>query len=345
MVDLCIDPSQAGLRLDRALADAAAKAGLKLSRSRITRLIADGAVTGSEGESPAGARKARAGDCYQLALPPVIGGLPLPEPIPLSIIFEDPHLLVVDKPPGMVVHPAPGAESGTLVNALLAHCGESIADVGDPMRPGIVHRIDKDTSGLLVVAKTQAAFDGLAAQFVAHAVERLYLAILWGAPDRGDPRLAGLAGVSFDQDGEIRIEAGIARHRTDRKRMAVSPSGKRSITYIRVEERFGPVSRPIACLAECRLETGRTHQIRVHASHIGHPLIGDQLYGRNRIAAGTLFPVLREELLSFGRQALLAAKLGFSHPITGKKRQFSAQMPHDMADLSLALRRNPCDKR
>lgn len=345
MVEFCIRPAQAGLRLDRALADAAAEAGLDISRSRISQLIAEGAVAGPEGATLVPAQKVRAGDCYRLLLPQEADALPLPEAIPLSIIFEDAHLIVVDKPPGMVVHPAPGAESGTLVNALLAHCGEGIQDVGDPTRPGIVHRLDKDTSGLLVVAKTQAAHDGLTAQFAAHTVERHYLALLWGAPDRADPRLAGIKGVSFGPSGKIRIETGIGRHRTDRKRMGVSPSGKRAVTYMNVQERFGPAERPIASLAECRLETGRTHQIRVHASHIGHALIGDQVYGRNRIPSRAFSPEIRTALLNFPRQALLAAKLGFQHPVSGEKCRFSTVMPQDMADLSLVLRRNPCDKR
>lgn len=337
------------MRLDRALAGAAAEAGIEISRSRISQLITEGAVTGPPGMTLAPARKVGAGECYRLLLPQEADALPLPEPIPLSIIFEDAHLIIVDKPAGMVVHPAPGAESGTLVNALLAHCGESIRNVGDPARPGIVHRLDKDTSGLLVAAKSQAAYDGLTAQFAAHTVERLYLALLWGAPDRADPRLAGIKGVSFTPSGETRIETGIARHRTDRKRMGVSPSGKRAVTYMKVQERFGPFDHapehPIASLVECRLETGRTHQIRVHASHIGHALIGDRVYGRNRIPSQTLLPEIRKALLDFPRQALLAAELGFQHPISGEKCQFMTIMPQDMADLSLVLRRNPCDKR
>ena len=333
------------MRLDRALADAAAAAGLDISRSRISQIIAGGAVTGPRNATLAPAQKVRAGDCYRLLLPQEAGPLPGPEPIPLSVLFEDEDLIVIDKPPGMVVHPAPGAERGTLVNALLAHCGEGLRNVGDPARPGIVHRLDKDTSGLLVAAKTEAAYDGLAAQFAAHTVERCYLALLWGAPDRANPRLAGIDGVSFGPSGEIRVETGIGRHRTDRKRMSVSPSGKRAVTYMKVRERFGPAEHPICSLVECRLETGRTHQIRVHASHIGHALIGDQVYGRNRIPSRTLQPEIRTALLNFSRQALLAAKLGFQHPVSGRKCRFSTVMPQDMADLSLVLRRNPCDKR
>lgn len=352
-VDLRIAPAQAGQRLDRALADAAAEAGLSLSRSRIGRLIAEGAVESiGEGAPEARgatvrdpARKAQAGEAYRLTLPPPADLVPRPEPIPLAIAFEDDHLVVVDKPAGMVVHPAPGAESGTLVNALLAHCGETLPVTGDARRPGIVHRIDKDTSGLLVVAKTQAAQAGLAAQFAAHTVTRRYLAVLRGAPDRADPRLAGLAGVSFE-GALIRVETGIARHRTDRKRMGVDPAGRRAVTRIGVLERFGPAARPVASLAECRLETGRTHQIRVHTRHIGHALIGDPVYGRTRPPSGETVPEdVNAALRGFPRQALHAATLGFLHPVTGADLNFSATMPTEMANLLLALRRIPCEER
>lgn len=345
-VDLCVAQSQDGLRLDRALADAAAEAGLALSRSRIGHLIAAGAVQGPHGPVTDQARKARAGECYRLTLPPPVDIQPRPEAIPLNIAWEDEHLIIVDKPSGMVVHPAPGAETGTLVNALLAHCGEGLTRIGDPLRPGIVHRIDKDTSGLLVVAKTEAALAGLVAQFAAHTVERQYHALLWGAPDRNDPRLAGLPGVSFEEDGQLRIETGIARHRTDRKRMAVDPAGRRAVTRMAVVERFGPADRSAASLAECRLETGRTHQIRVHARHIGHALIGDPVYGRIRPPPlGSVSEQVRQALLGFPRQALHAATLGFVHPITGAHLKFSATMPQDLYHLLLDLRRNSCERR
>lgn len=344
-VDLEIAPEQAGLRLDRALADAAAAAGLVLSRSRIGQLIAEGAVEGSN-RAVSGSAKARAGERYRLVLPPVVDAEPRPEAIPLSIAYEDEHLVVVDKPAGMVVHPAPGAETGTLVNALLAHCGAGLTGIGGVQRPGIVHRIDKDTSGLLVVAKTEAAHAGLAAQFAAHVAERRYLALLWGAPDRADPRLAGLPGVSFEDGGWVRIETGIARHRTDRKRMAVTAGGRRAVTRMRVLERYGPAQRPIASLAECRLETGRTHQIRLHASHIGHALVGDPVYGRNRPPpAGACPEAVRATLLGFSRQALHAETLGFRHPVTGADLKFSATIPADMENLLLDLRRIPCEGR
>jgi 23S rRNA pseudouridine1911/1915/1917 synthase len=230
----------------------------------------------------------------------------------------------------MVVHPAPGAERGTLVAALLHHCGASLSGIGGVARPGIVHRIDKDTSGLLVVAKTDAAHAGLAAQFAAHDLERSYLAVVWGVPDRADPRLAGQPAVSFEDGGWVRVEAAIARHRTDRKRMAVVAGGRRAVTRFRVEARFGPAERPHTSLLRCRLETGRTHQIRVHLTHLGHPLVGDATYGRPRASppAAAAFP----------RQALHAATLGFVHPVTGASLRFESPAPPDLAQLMAALR-------
>jgi 23S rRNA pseudouridine1911/1915/1917 synthase len=303
-------------------------------------------VSGLHGAIVDASRKVREGDMYRLVLPPAIDAEPQAEPIPLSIAYEDEHLLVVDKPAGMVVHPAPGAQTGTLVNALLAHCGDQLTGIGGVQRPGIVHRIDKDTSGLLVVAKTEAAHAGLAAQFAAHSVKRRYLALLWGAPDRGDPRLAGLPGLSFEEGGWVRVETGIARHRSDRKRMAVVRAGRRAVTRLRVLERFGPAERAIASLAECQLETGRTHQIRVHASYIGHALIGDPIYGRTRPPpARACSEEMRTALLGFDRQALHAESLGFVHPVTGGQLEFSATMPGDMYHLLLDLRRIPCEGR
>ena len=340
--ELVIPPDAAGQRLDRALTTAAAAAGLTLSRSRIGQLMADGAVAGPDGTTVAEpARKVKPGERYWLMLPPAADPEPQPEPIPLAIAYEDPHLIVVDKPAGMVVHPAPGAETGTLVNALLAHCGEGLTGIGGARRPGIVHRIDKDTSGLLVAAKTQAAHAGLAAQFAAREVERRYLALVWGAPDRADPRLAGLPDVGFEAEGWVRVETGIARHRTDRKRMAVAATGRRAVTRLRVLERFGPAERPIASLVECRLETGRTHQIRVHASHIGHALVGDPVYGRARPPAAAACPeTLRAALIGFPRQALHAQTLGFRHPETQTRINLCATIPQDLHVLLMALRRN-----
>ncbi|CAN0603626.1 unnamed protein product, partial [Ectocarpus sp. 12 AP-2014] len=197
------------------------------------------------------------------------------EDIPLAIVYEDDDLIVVDKPTGMVVHPAPGSPSGTLVNALLHHFGGKLSGVGGEKRPGIVHRIDKDTSGLLVVAKSDAAHHGLAAQFADHSLERSYLAVCHGVPDIGDPRLAGVKGVGFEQGGIIRITTQLARHKTDRQRQAVLfQNGRHAVTRLRLAETFGTS----AALISCKLETGRTHQIRVHLAHIGHGLIGDPVY-------------------------------------------------------------------
>mgnify|MGYP002400546194 CR=1 FL=1 len=311
-------PEVAGLRLDRALADLA-PAGL--SRSRIGQLIRAGALRagGETVSDPAG--RVKPGTEYALALPPPEPALPEPEPIPLVIPFEDDHLVVVEKPAGMVVHPAPGAPRGTLVNALLAHCGPSLAGVGGVARPGIVHRIDKDTSGLLVVAKTDAAHHGLATLFAAHDIDREYLALCRGVPDRASARLMGTPGLSAEP-GWFRFESLIDRSRADRTKMAVSrASGRRAVTRFRVERAMKG-----AALLRCRLETGRTHQIRVHLAHLGHPLLGDPVYGK----PGGPAP-------GFPRQALHAARLGFRHPITGDLMEFSSEPPPDFRNLAVKL--------
>jgi 23S rRNA pseudouridine1911/1915/1917 synthase len=342
-VELTITGSQAGQRLDRALALLAADIP-GLSRSRIARLIADGAVSGDAGETVTEVRrKVKPGERFTLDIPAPQPIEPEPEDIPLAVVHEDADLIVVDKPAGMVVHPAPGAATGTLVNALLYHCGDSLAGIGGALRPGIVHRIDKQTSGLVVVAKSEAAHAGLSALFAAHDIERRYLGLAWGAPSRTDPRLAGLAGISFEPGGWVRIEAAIARHPTDRKRMAVAPQGPKSrhaVTRLRAIESFGPAEKPFASLIECRLETGRTHQIRVHATHAGHALVGDPVYGRRRaLSEKHVTPEASTALLMFPRQALHAATLGFRHPVTGKPMSFEAPMPEDMRDLVTVLRR------
>jgi len=321
--------AQTAGRLDKALAEACPA----LSRSRLGALIAAGAVRRADGGQTGavvtdGALKVKPGQAFAVLVPAPIPAFAAPEAIPLDIVFEDAALIVVNKPAGMVVHPAPGALRGTLVAALLHHCGASLSGVGGVARPGIVHRIDKDTSGLLVVAKTDAAHAALSAQFAAHDLERAYLAVVWGAPDRADPRLAGLPGVSFEADGWVRVEAPLARHKTDRKRMGVVAGGRRAVTRFRVEQRFGPVEKPVAALIRCRLETGRTHQIRVHLAHVGHPLIGDPVYGRARghpAAAG------------FARQALHAQTLGFRHPDDGRMVRFERQPPPDFTGLIAKL--------
>ena len=233
----------------------------------------------------------------------------------------------------MVVHPASGAYTGTLVNALLAHCGDSLSGIGGEKRPGIVHRIDKDTSGLLVVAKSDATHQGLAAQFAAHDLERSYAALVWGRPDRSDARMAGLPAVSFEP-GWVRVETTIGRSRTDRKKMAVNVSdGRHAVTRFKRIDDLGPCS-----LVECRLETGRTHQIRVHLTHLGYPLVGDQTYGRQRTPPASLEQGVRDALSKFPRQALHAQTLGFTHPSTGDEMRFKSDLPDDMASLAMLLR-------
>lgn len=281
--------------------------------------------------------KVAQGQVYALRLAPAVELEHLEaEDIPLTVVWEDADLIVIDKPAGMVVHPAPGTPSGTLVNALLHHCGDTLSGIGGERRPGIVHRIDKDTTGLLVVAKSDRAHHGLAAQFETHTVNRHYLAVVHGRPDAYDPRLRGLRGVSFEQGGIVKIATHLARHKTDRQRQAVVwNEGRHAITRARVIEGF----KGAASLMECWLETGRTHQIRVHMAYAGHGLIGDQTYGGKRRLPEKLFGPLAADLAnSFPRQALHAATLGFEHPVTGEELEFESPLPADMAGLLDALR-------
>ncbi len=310
-------------RLDKALA-AAVPEGRGLSRSRLQALIAEGAVARPDGRILVDPRfRIEPGAELVLTLPPPLPTEAAAEAIPLEIVHEDAHLIVLDKPVGLVVHPAPGARDGTLVNALLHHCGDSLSGVGGALRPGIVHRIDKETSGLLVVAKSDIAHQGLAAQFAAHSIDRRYLAVVHGAPD---PAVQRPEGVSWEPGGTMRIEGAIGRHPADRKRMAVVNSGGRwAVTRARVLERFGPGAKPSTALVECRLETGRTHQIRVHMTFAGHPLVGDRVYGRRGEPR-------------FDRQALHAARLGFTHPVTGETLSFDSPLPGDMQGLVEELR-------
>ena len=323
-------------RLDKALARDV-EGGLGLSRSRLVALIGAGAVTldGVVVRSP----RARAleGQVYQVVLPEVAESHILPEEMPLEIVHEDESLLVVNKPAGMVVHPAPGSPSGTLVNGLLAHFGAGLSGVGGMARPGIVHRIDKDTSGLLVVAKTDAAHQALAAQFAAHSVAREYKAVVHGAPDHADPRLKGVKGVSFEPGNILRITTQLARHKHDRQRQAVLfHGGRHAVTRARIERAFG--SPPQAALVTCWLETGRTHQIRVHMAHAGHGLIGDKTYGgRRKLSPKVLGEAAVAAARAFPRQALHAATLGFSHPLSGAQMSFDAPLPADMVALLDAL--------
>ncbi len=298
--------AQAGQRLDKALAEASG-----LSRERVKALIAEGRVLLDGAPVAQPAAKSTAGAAFRIHVPPAIPAKAAPQQIPLVIVHEDEHLIVIDKPAGLVVHPAAGNPDGTLVNALLHHCAGRLSGIGGVARPGIVHRIDKDTSGLLVVAKTDPAHEGLARQFADHSIERAYLALVNGQP--------------LPPAGTIANRIG--RSAVNRKKMAIlkerDSRGKRAVTHYRTLERLGP-----AALVECRLETGRTHQVRVHLASIGHALLGDPIYGK---ADSKLKPLLSQ--LSFRRQALHAAILGFVHPISGKTVRFSSELPADMQEL------------
>jgi 23S rRNA pseudouridine1911/1915/1917 synthase len=324
-------------RLDKALSrDVPEEANL--SRTRLARLIADGqvAVDGVIVTDPK-AKVAQGADIsvtVQQAEDSHMGA----EQIALDAVFEDSDLIVVNKPAGMVVHPAPGTPSGTLVNALLHHCGDDLSGVGGVKRPGIVHRIDKDTSGLLVVAKSDAAHQGLAGQFAAHTVERYYRALCYGVPDANDPRLRGVRGTSFEPGNILKLTTHLARHKTDRQRQAVLfEGGRHAVTRARIVEPFGAPA--VAALIECWLETGRTHQIRVHLAHAGHGLIGDPTYGGKRKLPGkALHPEAAQAVAAFARQALHAAVLGFVHPVSGEAMRFEAPMPADLQELVAKLR-------
>ena len=322
-------------RLDKALArDVPDEA--HLSRSRLSKLIAEGAVRKDGAPVTDAKTKVAAGEVYEIAVEDAAEVETGAEDIPLDIVYEDVDLVVVDKPAGMVVHPAPGSPGGTLVNALLHHFGGNLSGIGGEKRPGIVHRIDKDTSGLLVVAKSDAAHHGLAAQLEDHSMAREYLAICHGVPDPADPRLHGVRGTSFEPGGVLKITTRLDRHRSDRQRQAVYfDRGRHAVTRATVEEAFADQ----AALIRCRLETGRTHQIRVHLAHAGHALIGDPVYGgRRRINAKTLGAAAAQAADRFPRQALHAARLGFVHPVTGEWLEFESPMPADMAALAAALR-------
>ena len=310
-------------RLDKVLALAAQEQASDqgLSRVRLQCLIKGGHVTcdGVVQNNPSA--KARIGQVYQLDIPPPVEATPQPQNIPLAVLFEDEDLLVLDKPAGLVVHPAAGNYDGTLVNALLFHCGASLSGIGGTARPGIVHRLDKDTSGLMVVAKNDFTHQALTTQFSDRSLSRVYNALVWGAP-------APLSGE---------IEGAIGRHSRHRQKMAVvTRGGKEALTRYKVLEIF---EAGITSLVECRLATGRTHQIRVHMAHIGHPVAGDPLYAgrRGRVAAGEKGSV--GLLQAFPRQALHAGEISFIHPRTGKKNRFTSQYPADMQALIKALKK------
>jgi len=307
-----------GVRLDKALADAFPG----LSRARLQALLAEGAVR-RDGQPVAGGSAKAAPGLYTVTLPPVAPADPQPEAIPLTVLFEDADLIVIDKPAGMAAHPAPGSETGTLVNALLHHCGDSLSGIGGVARPGIVHRLDKDTSGVMVAAKSDRAHAGLSALFAAHDIERTYIALTRGAPS----------------PAKGRIESLIGRSSSDRKKMAVLRSGGRNaITDYVVETVFGaparPGAAPMAARVACTLHTGRTHQIRVHLASKGAPILGDPVYGSGSPAA----PV-RAAIADAGlkRQALHAAVLGFVHPVTGEALRFETTPPEDLRALEQRL--------
>jgi len=314
--------AHAGLRLDRFLAQALPD----LSRSRLQALLTEGAISRDGAKISDANTRVKPGEIYAVRVPKPSPALPQAQDIPLTIVYEDDDLIVIDKPAGLVVHPAAGNPDGTLVNALIAHCGASLKGVGGVARPGIVHRLDKDTSGLLVAAKNDRAMASLAKQFAARTIERAYHAAVWGAPRAGE-------GV---------IEGDIGRNPFDRKRMAiVRNQGKPARTRYRMIERYGGEGRAFASLIECRLETGRTHQIRVHLAHLGHPLIGDQTYGRTRRppkAKTEAEALAYAAAAEFPRQALHAWLLGFQHPSTHKHVRFESKWPEDFAALIAALR-------
>lgn len=321
-------------RLDRALA-AFLPAGEHMSRTRLSSLIRIGAVSCGGNTVTDPSHRAGSGERWTIAIPePEPTGLTA-EDIELSIVHEDGDLIVVNKAAGMVVHPARGNWSGTLVNALLHHCGDGILSVGDMRRPGIIHRLDKDTSGLLVAAKTDRAADSLSGQFERRSVVRSYFAVVRGIPDNRSS-FGGHSGVSAERGGVIRIEGNIGRHPTHRLKMAVLTSGGRpAVTRVRaVKELAGGAASSV----ECRLETGRTHQIRVHLERVGHPVIGDPLYGTGSRALPTgAGETARLAAASFGRQALHASTLEFEHPRTGRRLAFRSDLPEDMKALLDAL--------
>ncbi|MBX9830124.1 MAG: RluA family pseudouridine synthase [Xanthobacteraceae bacterium] len=329
--EIVVSGKEAGTRLDRVLAERS-----ELSRTRLKSLILAGevAIGGRTVRDPS--HKVAEGDVIAVNVPEPEAAEPTGEDIPLKIVFEDEEIIVIDKPAGLVVHPAAGHATGTLVNALIAHCGDSLSGIGGVKRPGIVHRLDKDTTGLMVVAKTDRAHQALAAQFADHGrtgpLQRAYLAFAWGAPAR--PKGT--------------VDAPLGRHPTSRDKIAIRKDGRYAITHWQVLERYvlerypgqgsDKGSGPVGSLIECRLETGRTHQIRVHLAHIGHPLLGDPVYGPGfRTKAARLPPDARAALEGLGRQALHAYLLSIKHPTTGQQLEFRSELPVDLARLRHSL--------
>jgi 23S rRNA pseudouridine1911/1915/1917 synthase len=318
------DASHQNMRLDRFLAERLPE----LSRTRLQSLIKQGRVSLGRATIVDAKYRVKPGERFLLDVPPAVPAEPGAETIPLEVVYEDDQLIVIDKPAGLVVHPGAGHAKGTLVNALIAHCGQSLSGIGGVARPGIVHRLDKDTSGLMVVAKSDKAHRALAAQFADHGrsgeMERGYLALVWGAPSRTHGT----------------IDAPIGRHPTSRTKMAVLPAkGREAVTHWRVVETFGRKDAPVASLIECTLETGRTHQVRVHLAHIGHPLIGDPLYGKGFKSKLRKLPErLGGKLAKFDRQALHATMLAFVHPTTGRLLKFNSTLPPDLAEIVEAFK-------
>jgi 23S rRNA pseudouridine1911/1915/1917 synthase len=321
-----VDESHAGMRLDRFLSAALPQ----LSRTRVQALIKEGQVASRGATIEDVKYRVKPGDRFELALPQVAEATPTPEAIPLDVVYEDNALIVIDKPAGLVVHPGAGQPAGTLVNALIAHCGKSLSGIGGVARPGIVHRLDKDTSGLMVVAKTDRTHRALAAQFADHGrtgeMERGYLALVWGAPSKPQGR----------------VDAPLGRHPASRTKMAVLPpeKGRHAATYWRVVETYGhDKDGPIASLLECRLQTGRTHQVRVHLAHIGHPLIGDPLYGLGFKSKLKKLPqAAQAKIAALNRQALHAERLVFVHPVTDTLLEFNSPLPADLAEIADTLK-------
>ncbi|MEN3931056.1 RluA family pseudouridine synthase [Microvirga sp. W0021] len=327
-------------RLDRALA----KALPDMSRNRLQGLIKDGQVTIDGAVVADTKRKVGPGAVISLIIPPTVAAEPVSENIPLNVIYEDDELIVIDKQAGLVVHPAAGHETGTLVNALINHCGESLSGIGGVKRPGIVHRLDKDTTGLMVVAKTDRAHQGLAAQFADHGrtgpLERSYLALVWGAPDRKKGTIDAPLARSPHNREKIAVVRQWHQSQNDGEEEERS-RGRFAITHYSVEQTFNDgQEQPFVALVRCTLETGRTHQIRVHMSHIGHPLLGDMTYGAGFLTKiSKLRPETREALETLGRQALHAAVLGFEHPVTGEVMYFESAIPDDMQRVVKCLQK------
>ncbi len=323
------DDGATGQRLDQWLS---ARLGEAMSRSRVQALIRDGAVRVGDGAVLEPKRKLASGERVELVLPEPEPAEPLGEAIHLDVLFEDEHLIVIDKAPGLVVHPGAGNWTGTLVNALIHHCGSSLSGIGGVRRPGIVHRLDKDTSGVMVVAKTDMAHRSLSEAFADHGatgdLERAYAALVWGAPRRDSGT----------------VDAHLGRSGRDRTRRAIvnpqRPDARHAVTHYSVKERFvSPEAEEVASLVECRLETGRTHQIRVHMAHIGHPVIGDPDYGLAfRTKANRLPEPLKSLAKDFPRQALHAQMLAFRHPATSETMRFETPPPADMRELLEAFR-------